>query len=340
MKKLRATVRKNGKRGNWIVDYDDPLTNKRKRPSFKTKKEADRERNRLVIEVSQGKIPSDKLFLGNLMVIHLKKCPRTKVMSSNRVRFSSFYEYFKHFHLSDIGKRELQNWFDGVLDEGLSEKTCNRLKAQFSHFFNWCVEEGYLLRNPLRLLKFSENGPQKRLHPVLSKKEVKDILDKAREFENGVLYNFLYVISHTGARRGAILNLEWKNIDFNLGTIIFIKTKNGESRIIRMDENLQKLLSKMKQERVSDDLFVGERGNKLSEHTLRGYLLRFKANHYFEKNWTLPSFRHSFAYAFKRAGGNIYELQALLGHKTGKLTTDLYGKISAEDVETICPYDF
>jgi integrase len=48
---------------------------------------------------------------------------------------------------------------------------------------------------------------------------------------------------HTGMRRGEILNLEWRDLDFNTGSILIRDSKNGQPRHIPMDSGMRELLS-------------------------------------------------------------------------------------------------
>lgn len=50
--------------------------------------------------------------------------------------------------------------------------------------------------------------------------------------------------------------------------------------------------------------------------------------------------RHSFAYNYLLNGGEMYQLQAILGHKSIKMTVDLYGKLQAQDIKNPSPYKF
>lgn len=67
---------------------------------------------------------------------------------------------------------------------------------------------------------------------------------------------------------------------------------------------------------------------------------KFKEAHNFEKDWQLHDFRHSFANNFLKKGGEMYQLQAILGHKSIQMTVDLYGNLKSHDIEESSPYDF
>ena len=50
--------------------------------------------------------------------------------------------------------------------------------------------------------------------------------------------------------------------------------------------------------------------------------------------------RHNFAHNYLKSGGEMYELKAILGHKSIQMTVDLYGNFQAEDVSKVSPYEF
>ena len=69
-------------------------------------------------------------------------------------------------------------------------------------------------------------------------------------------------------------------------------------------------------------------------------MIKFKVYFPIEnKDWGSHSLRHSFAYNFLKKGGNMYQLQAILGHRSIDVTVDLYGQLQAQDVENPSPYE-
>ncbi|MCB0390721.1 MAG: tyrosine-type recombinase/integrase [Bdellovibrionales bacterium] len=58
------------------------------------------------------------------------------------------------------------------------------------------------------------------------------------------------------------------------------------------------------------------------------------------KPWRVHDLRQSFAHNYLKSGGEMYELKAILGHKSIQMTVDLYGNFQAEDVSKVSPYEF
>jgi site-specific recombinase XerD len=89
----------------------------------------------------------------------------------------------------------------------------------------------------------------------------------------------------------------------------------------------------------SDFVFPCPDGKEIGRRRLQRLIQRFKGHFPMEKDWGLHCLRHSFAYNFLKKGGEMYQLQAVLGHKHIQVTVDLYGQLSAQDVENIYPYE-
>jgi len=77
----------------------------------------------------------------------------------------------------------------------------------------------------------------------------------------------------------------------------------------------------------------------IGRQRLQRAMRRFKKHFPNGKNWGPHALRHSFAFNFLKQGGNMYQLQAILGHKSIDVTVDTYGQIAAQDVENACPYE-
>ena len=57
------------------------------------------------------------------------------------------------------------------------------------------------------------------------------------------------------------------------------------------------------------------------------------------KKWRCHDLRRSVAYNFLKKSRDMYELQAILGHKSIQLTVDLYGNFTAVHVRNVSPYE-
>lgn len=337
MQDIRSGVHKK-QGGLYQVSYIHPLTQKRKRRQFNTRKEAEAFHSQLIVSNDKGELKTENYYLGHLVDLHLQEFPKS-VLIDRRNNFDSFYERFAHFRIHDVTKHALLIWFNDRRDQlNYSERTLCRIKANLNAFFKWCLEKEFIQHNPLSTIRFKQNVTPKRPRQILTEQEIKEVLEKAKEFNSTIFYPYLYAIVQTGARRSEIAKLTWIDVDFPTNFIHLRETKNGESRKIKMSQGLRNLLEN--KQRTSQYVFPNEEGNQLNRAKIQRLIDRFKALHPIGKYWNYHDLRHSFAYNFLKKGGQMYQLQAILGHKTIQMTVDLYGNLKAQDIEKPSPYDF
>lgn len=311
---------------------------KRSRIRFASYKEANKRDKFLKTMLAENKKEYANYRIGELLDMHLQKCPDTKVMDRKN-SFISFCDRFAQKKLSELNVYELKSWFcDIQAERDYSDLTLAHIRGNLNHFFYYLVDEGIIMESPLLRIKFNRNPAPKRPRVFLTNDEIKNVLESAKEYSPHFLYPIFYALAHTGARRSEVLNLHWKDIDFVRGTLTFIETKNGTNRTIKMSPQLLTLIQD--QPRTSAFVFTNPNKEGVGRSQLGRHVLSFKAHYPFHKDWHCHSFRHSFAYNHLKSGINMYELQALMGHKSIQLTIDLYGKLLAEDVARPSPYNF
>ena len=118
---------------------------------------------------------------------------------------------------------------------------------------------------------------------------------------------------HTGMRRGELLALTWKDVDFKARLIRVEKSKNGEKRSIPMSRTLQETLKAINMRDISGTVFP------ISVRSLRAAYGRT-----LEKagitDFHFHDLRHTFATRLVQAGQDLYKVQKLLGHKSIVMT--------------------
>jgi integrase len=66
-----------------------------------------------------------------------------------------------------------------------------------------------------------------------------------------------------------------------------------------------------------------------SKATIEYHVIRLQQLNPEIKPWRVHDLRHSFAHNYLKSGGAMYELKAILGHKSIQVTLDLYGNCQA-----------
>lgn len=327
--------------GSFQTKFLDPKTGKRKRKAFPTLKEAKLYKTDTESKLySKGTSAFSDLRVSQGIKLYLEKFPNSSIRG-RKSQFTSFVETFSAHRISELNVNDLKAWFDSRQKNGnLSEKTLNNIRSQFFGFFEFLVGEDIIRHNPLAKIKFKRFDTPRRLRVVLSVEEVKEVLENAKKFDPRTFYPYLCTLAHTGARRGEILNLTREDVDFKTGLIHIRKTKNGHDRFVRISPNLMAVLKEKVDSHEFQNVFINAVGGPLCESELGKSLVKFQAYFPNDKDWGCHSLRHSFAYNFLLAGGEMYQLQAILGHRGIQVTIDLYGQLKAQDIANPSPYNF
>ena len=327
--------------GYFQAKYRDPKTGERKRKKFNNLKEAKSYKKKIEDLVrSKGVHAFSDLRLSRALDEYLEKFPNSKIRE-RRIFFRSFIETFGIHRIAEIKSHDLQRWMDKSKQErNLSYRTMRHVKVQFNEFFRYLRAEGHILENPLDEVYFRPIDSPRKKRLVLSVDEVKTILENSKRFCPHILHPYLCCLIHTGARKSEILRLNREDIDFDTGLIHLKETKNGRERFVRISPALEKVLQKHLATHEQDAVFLNEQGKRLSTGQIGRLANKFKmffpiAN---KNHWTFHDLRHSFAYNFLKKGGEMYQLQAILGHRSIDVTVDLYGQLQAQDIENPSPY--
>ena len=276
-----------------------------------------------------------------LVKIHILQKPKTKLSDRKNV-LASFIKSFKKELPSSLTYEVMLTWLTELKQTmSYTDKIMSHIKCQLNHLFKWLVDKEIIQVNPLDRIKFRQNLAPKRARVILTVEEIKNMLEDANSNSPKMLYPFLYTIVHTGARRSEIMNLTWIDVDFSMGFIHLRKTKNGENRKVKMAVGLAKLLREKKEGPTYNYVFTNELGDQLHRQKVHRLVAKFTSLYPIpNKDWRCHDLRHSFAYNFLKQGGEMYQLKAILGHKTIQMTVDLYGALKASDIENPSPYSF
>lgn len=210
----------------------------------------------------------------------------------------------------------------------LRPKTINNYIGTVKKMFNDAVTWGYLSRSPASNLKrVKANTDEVR---VFTDTEVTSILSFQKR-TNPRYYEFYVFALNTGCRLGEIAALSWDKVDLELGfaTItstfdtkkkeVAQRTKGKRFRKVPLNKDCVGLLRQMILEgrsRESSLVFAGVDAEYISHEKFRRDLKLIGLNTALEQRKTFHCFRHTFASEFMRRGGDLYQLQKVLGHSS------------------------
>lgn len=178
----------------------------------------------------------------------------------------------------------------------------------------------------------------KPLPNVLSKEEVKQLLDAVRNTKHRVMLSLIY---SCGLRSGELLAMLPVHIDSKRMLVIIRNGKGRKDRVVPLSEKiLTQLRDYYKSYRPEKYLFEGqERGRPYDARSLQQVIKQAVARAGIPKPVTLHWLRHSYATHLLESGTDLRYIQELLGHSSSK-TTEIYTHVSTHALGRIrSPFD-
>lgn len=176
--------------------------------------------------------------------------------------------------------------------------------------FNKGKEWGKASDNPVTKVKlFKENNKRIR---YLELKEIKSLLDVCSEHLKLIVITAL----NTGMRKGEILGLKWKDLDFKQDFIYLEHTKNNELREIPMNKVLKDALLSIKRNPLSEYVFCDKDGSSFKE-VKRSFGTAMKRAGI--ENFRFHDIKHTFASHLVMNGIDLLTVKEI-GHKSIEMT--------------------
>ena len=234
-----------------------------------------------------------------------------------------FLPIFQNLELSNIDRNKIKEYQTARRSEVLklnknknkkeseiSFRSVNIEIATLSHFFNYCIDNNLLEKNPaFKIKKLNELSRIK----TLSNEDINKLIAGATNKLTRDLITFLIL---TGCRKGEALNLKWDDVDLKNGVIAIKGTKTKFDRYVPMSKPLKALLSGITKN--PDCLYVFQRnGAKLTDFKRSFHTACKNAG---LKDMHIHDLRHVFASKMVMNGTSLFITGELLGHRTTQMT--------------------
>jgi len=171
---------------------------------------------------------------------------------------------------------------------------------------------------------------EKKIPSVLSKEEVKKLLDNLENRKSKLMVSLLYAC---GFRVSELLNLKTRDLNFN-EKIGYVKQGKGrKDRVFNIPEFLFNELKEYIKNKNAEYVFSGRKG-RLTERNLQKIVQKAAKKAGIQKSVHPHTLRHSFATHLLESGIDIRMIQELLGH-ADLSTTQIYTHISNEELKKI-----
>lgn len=222
-----------------------------------------------------------------------------------------------------------------------------KLKGLMNHVFKYAIRHGYIETNPVDSVVTTVRKKVDSKSDFYNKDELKTFMKlvaKTKDLEKLVLFRLL---AFTGARKGEILALEWK--DWNDNTLNINKavtrgftgeeigaTKTVSSnRLISLDKKTKSILKKWrKQNSDTRYIFENEFKKPIPSTLPRKWLIKIVEGSDL-RPIKIHGFRHTHASLCFEAGMTLKQVQYRLGHSDLKTTMNVYTHITTQAKDDI-----
>jgi integrase/recombinase XerD len=174
---------------------------------------------------------------------------------------------------------------------------------------------------------------EKRIPAVLSRDEVRKLIDSVRNQKSKLMVSFLYAC---GFRVSELVNLKVSDLDFNEKIGWIRQAKGKKDRAFNIPAALfAQLQTQAERQNIArkEHLFTGPKG-KLSQRNIQKVVEAAAERSQIGKDVHPHTLRHSFATHLLEAGVDLRKIQLLLGHSSIS-TTEQYTHVSNQELKKI-----
>jgi len=228
----------------------------------------------------------------------------------DEIMLAHLTEFFRGKYLSEITPEAIERYRMKRKADEREPATINRELACLKTLFNKAIEWEKAERNPAaKIKKYREPNSTER---ILTPDEMRRLIDAA----GPELRPVLLIALNTGMRRGEILGLRWKAVDFVKGFILIEDSKSGKARKVPMNGPVFHLLRGMSQEGEFVFSGPGAQGHVMDIKTAFGGACRRAGI----KGLRFHDLRHTAASRMIEAGVDLVTVSRILGHASIQMT--------------------
>ena len=244
-----------------------------------------------------------------------------------------FCTYHKHISIQRITMQHIIQFNNEyIIGRSLSISYQNQFVNALKLFYLIIQNTNVIIENIARPRR------EYRLPNVLSKEEVKLILNTHRNLKHRTMLCLLY---SCGLRSGELLNLQPIHIDSKRNIILIKQSKGKKDRIVPLSSKILEMLREYyRLYKPKTYLFEGQKiGEKYDSRSLQLVLKQAVKKAGIQKPVTIHWLRHSYATHLLESGTDLRYIQELLGHNSSK-TTEIYTHVSTKNIQHIkSPFD-
>lgn len=347
----------------------DPVTGKKKyttKRGFKSPKEARKAYNRLMVQVEENDVVTDSQRpfseLADEWFEQYKNTVRESTYVAQKLAYKKhIFPLFGNLKISRISipycQKQVNHWYSYY-------KKYSNLIGLTSSIFKYALSLRLIRNNPMdaviRPKRKKRIDEERYSAPYYEKEELLEFLEIAKNYPDPI-YPIFRILAFTGLRKGELLALRWKDIDFEKRTLSVKQTlatcdkweikfqvpKTEKSlRTISIDSETLQVIKRWQLKQKEYFLKMGIKPTKNGEQLLfvseeNKPLYLDYVNHNLKiiikennlKRITPHGFRHTHCSLLFESGASLKEVQVRLGHTDIKTTMDIYTHVTKRQTE-------
>ncbi|WP_028639972.1 tyrosine-type recombinase/integrase [Novosphingobium acidiphilum] len=189
---------------------------------------------------------------------------RYKILLMNRIKphwATKMFEDLSPAMISKLVDKLIENAREGRL----SPNTIKRIYSDLKHFFQWCLDEGYLDRMPRFPRTNGEAARRPHFDPrdwsrlTRNLQEFVKIENKAVKRDRMMLRDYVLILANTGIRVGEARTLKWRDIrevavsdDVPANIVLTVSGKTGKREVVSASTDIKKYLKRIYDLRIEE----------------------------------------------------------------------------------------
>jgi len=241
--------------------------------------------------------------------------------------------------VSEVGHFHIRSWIIDLSENKIVPQSINRKLSALRTYYKFLLKRGYLKHNPLQKIIAPKSGSK--LPLTARDTEMKDLLTEepfSNDYQGQSDKMIILLLYHTGMRRNELIELKWKDFEWDKHRFKVLGKGNKE-RFIPMSTDLEKALADFKRLQDSsldkNDLgfvLLSPKGNQLYPKYVYNIVNRYMSKYTSLEKRSPHILRHSFATHLSDRGADLNAIKTLLGHSS-LAATQIYTHNSIEKLK-------
>ena len=260
--------------------------------------------------------------------LKVKRYSKNTIKTYTSILIKIFNHYWDDTHLSE---KDIYNYVNLKVQKWISISFQKQIIWAVTQYYNKFIWKSY------NFSYISPRGKETKIPSVLSKEEVKKIIESIGNLKHKTIVSLIY---SWWLRLSELIHLKIEDIDSKRMKIYIKKSKWAKDRTIPLSKEILKLLRNYyKEYKPTKLLFPGQWWSTYSDKSIQNIIKNTSIKAWIIKNVTPHTLRHSYATHLLENWVDIKYIQELLWHQNIK-TTQIYTHVTNPSLDKIeNPFD-